>query len=196
MSIKKAFTLIEILIVIVIIGIIMGMTMNFGGNQIRKLQTKTIEETYLDTLNILQNKVLMSNWYEGKKFSELRLTFKKEQSVKSEFIWEEEKTPGSNTTSESDFGVVEVENLVDNLHKITHLGFKNTSNQYKSITDTTTVKYLPYQFGCEIKQGDTDYPNLIFQTQHKNKKTCYQLTAATCKYQKMNCLDINIFNKN
>ncbi len=185
MSIKKAFTLVEILIVIVIIGIIMGMTMNFWWNQIRRLQTKTIEETYLDTLNILQNKVLMSNYYEDKKFSKLTLTFEKGNSVKSKFIGEG-----------IDNNINQLQ-LMDSSHVIDNIWSKKDNDEYKSI-NSILVKYIPYEFWCEIvwweDSNKVNYNNFVFQTTHKNKKTCYQLTATTCKYQRKDCWDIDVFS--
>lgn len=62
----RAFTLIEMLIVITIVGILMTITMKFGGNFIRDIEARQTREEWLSDFSILRSKLLLSSHFDGK----------------------------------------------------------------------------------------------------------------------------------
>ena len=71
----KAFTLVEMLIVLLIMGVITMMTMGFTGNQLEKLQQKTIKEAMLTDYQSHYTKNLTSSRYAGKMYTEMEISF-------------------------------------------------------------------------------------------------------------------------
>lgn len=72
---KKAFTLIEMLVVIVILGILLGMTMKFGGDRIDDLKAQTHKEDFVQRYSSLYAQNLASSYYQSERYHTLRFTF-------------------------------------------------------------------------------------------------------------------------
>ncbi|MDR0607689.1 MAG: type II secretion system GspH family protein [Candidatus Peribacteria bacterium] len=72
----KAFTLMEMLIVLIIMGIITMMTMGFTGDQLQKLQQKTVKEAMLSDYQSHYTKNLTSSRYAGQNYTGMTITFK------------------------------------------------------------------------------------------------------------------------
>lgn len=165
------------------------MTMDFWWEQIGLLRTKTVQETYLDNLNILQNQMLTSNYYEWKKFEDLMLTLEKNKSIYSKFSRVSTDIEWKKSQLENNW---EEEQLVDASHTIEKIYTLDES--FSEISSPLNIIYTPYRFGCTIIQSSDQedpntnpYPKIAFQTLYKKKKTCYSLVAVTCKYQKIDC---------
>ena len=71
----KAFTLIEILIVMVIIGIITGMVMLLSGEQLQKLQWETVKQNILSEYQSHYSKNLTSSFYANQRYGTMRIIF-------------------------------------------------------------------------------------------------------------------------
>ena len=68
---KKAFTLIEMVIVLVIIGILMAATMRFGSNRIVDLKAQSIKEQFVGWYNEIYSQNMTSSFRDGKKYQRL-----------------------------------------------------------------------------------------------------------------------------
>lgn len=184
------------LIVIVIIGIMMTFTMNYSWQQIFKLRQKSVQETFLDSLNTFQTIALSSNYYEQKKYKNIILTLKKGNPITYIFSgweywnwqgwgweWEWENQP---------FWLIDKENTLqiisEKIPKIT---------EDSSSLSSLTLTYAPYKLACEIRRNwnedgsiinSSNYPNLYFIAKSKkNTIACYQIQTATCKFKKIKC---------
>jgi len=60
---KKAFTLIEMVIVLVIIGILMGVTMRFSANRISDLKAQSLKDTFVADYAMVQSQNLASSYH-------------------------------------------------------------------------------------------------------------------------------------
>ena len=60
---KKAFTLIELMIVITVIGILMGVTMKFGSNRIVDLKAQSLKDKFVDNYAMVQSQNLSSSYH-------------------------------------------------------------------------------------------------------------------------------------
>lgn len=72
---KKSFTLIEMLIVLVIIGILMAATMKFWSNRIVDLKAQSLKEQFVGYYNDIYSQNLTSSFHNGIKYQHLSLTF-------------------------------------------------------------------------------------------------------------------------
>lgn len=72
---KKAFTLIEMVVVLVVIGILMGITMKFGSNRIVDLRAQSLKDKFVDSYNIIQSQNLASSYHLNTRYTTLTLTF-------------------------------------------------------------------------------------------------------------------------
>ncbi len=72
---KKAFTLIEMVLVLVIIGILMGVTMKFGSNRITDLKAQSLKDKFVDTYSEVQSQNLASSYHQQYRYTTLTLTF-------------------------------------------------------------------------------------------------------------------------
>ena len=60
---KKAFTLIELMIVIMVIGILMGVTMKFSSNRITDLKAQSLKDRFVDNYVMVQSQNLASSYH-------------------------------------------------------------------------------------------------------------------------------------
>jgi prepilin-type N-terminal cleavage/methylation domain-containing protein len=81
---KKAFTLIEIVIVLVVISILMTATMKFGSNRIDDLKAQSLKEQFVGYYNDLYRQNLMSSFRDEKKYQTLMLTFQTGTSYRTD----------------------------------------------------------------------------------------------------------------
>jgi prepilin-type N-terminal cleavage/methylation domain-containing protein len=72
----KAFTLIEIVIVVLIIGIITGMVMVLSGEQLRKLQWETVKQSILTEYQSRYSRNLTSSFFANERYEEMQISFK------------------------------------------------------------------------------------------------------------------------
>ena len=72
---KKAFTLVEMIIVLIIMGIILLMTMGFMGNQLQRLQESRVKDSLLSNYQSHFSKNLTSSKYAGEFYETLQITF-------------------------------------------------------------------------------------------------------------------------
>lgn len=71
---KKAFTLIELMIVITVIGILMGVTMKFSSNRIVDLKAQSLKDRLVDDYAMIQSQNLASSYHGENRYSTWTLT--------------------------------------------------------------------------------------------------------------------------
>ena len=71
---RKGFTLIEILIVIIIIGVLMTVTMQFWSKRIDDLGYQAGREQFLSAYDKLYSQAMTSNYHEGIRYDILHIT--------------------------------------------------------------------------------------------------------------------------
>ena len=72
---KKGFTLIEIVIVLVVIGILMTATMRFGSGRIVDLKAQSLKEDFVGYYNELYNQNMTSSYRNEKQYKFLTMNF-------------------------------------------------------------------------------------------------------------------------
>ncbi len=72
---KKAFTLIELVIVITIIGILMGVTMKFWSDRIVDLKAQSLKDKFVDNYALVQSQNLASSYHGDRRYTRLDIAF-------------------------------------------------------------------------------------------------------------------------
>jgi prepilin-type N-terminal cleavage/methylation domain-containing protein len=70
---KKGFTLIEMAVVLLIIGILMAATMRFGSGRIVDLKAQSTKEQFIGRYNDLYSQNMTSSFRNGKKYETLTI---------------------------------------------------------------------------------------------------------------------------
>jgi prepilin-type N-terminal cleavage/methylation domain-containing protein len=68
---KKAFTLIEMVIVLLVVGVLMAATMRFGSGRIVDLKAQSIKEQFVGYYNEIYGQNMTSSFRDGKKYEQL-----------------------------------------------------------------------------------------------------------------------------
>jgi len=72
---KKGFTLIEMVIVLVVIGILMAATMKFGSGRIVDLKAQSLKEDFIGWYNEIYSQNMTSSFRDGIKYTTLTVGF-------------------------------------------------------------------------------------------------------------------------
>ena len=162
---KKAFTLIEMLIVLVVIGILMTATMKFGSNRIVDLKAQSIKEQFVWYYNDIYSQNMTSSFRDGKKYQQLIVAMTTGISYK-----------------------VDALPLIDS--KISGISFQNlrfeTWGNWFPLAD---LIFVPYQLWCTITDGTMSWNILYFDLviPENGKQYCFEIKSETCKLVETRC---------
>ena len=68
---RLGFTLLELLIVMVIMGILLGMTMHFGSDRVKDLDRQSVSDQFVDNFQNFIGQSRTSSYLYGQKYTEL-----------------------------------------------------------------------------------------------------------------------------
>ncbi len=154
----RAFTLIEMLIVITIVGILMAITMKFGGNFIRDVEARQTREEWLSDFSILRSKLLLSSHFDGEPRKSVIVSFE-DKMMKTQFP----KGDGESVTNCAKPFI------------------------YKNMTiDWPTITITPYEIACKKsdnkKKIQLSFPHTQPYCYSIDAGTC-KLQAAQCNWE-------------
>lgn len=157
----KAFTILELTIVITIIAILMAATMRFGGDRISLLKNKNIQEQFLDNFSSLQSKNSMTSYVNWEIYQELLVHFKVgEEKVFYEYYSNDTIFSGN---TEIDWGNYVIEKILLN----------------DSEVNNVIVSLTPYSLWCNIEDGQNSLKIKILV--NNSKEYSFQLNPSTCR---------------
>jgi len=164
---KKAFTLIEMVFVMLILGIITMMFMGMTGNQIQKLQQKSVKEALLMEYQMRYSKNLTSSFFAGTGYDQLQITITS-GSNKIHFVyflW------GTEVWSDDFQGQFEVQSIISG-----------------SETSSTPVvlSYAPYKISCQIRSQSGDISELWLVIKMKDQQDYYfTISRGNCRLREI-----------
>ena len=186
---KKWFTLIEMLIVIVIIGILLSLSMWISWDRIRVLKTKSVTEQFIYNYNNLYSKNLLTNYYDWEMYENLVIRMSKwDEKLRyyyklypSEDLWEQSMEVDPFWLSER------VQWWTYVIDKIFFNGNKSTT-----LNDSYLV-FDPYKIWCKILSNYTDEGASSYNTLNidvlvnTNNKYCFKISSNLCKLETIDC---------
>ena len=135
-----AFTLIEMVLVIVIIGILMLMVFRFGSDRLQQLQMQTTKETILGFREDVINNNRSSSYIGDQHYDNVTIGFTNNDS---------QITANYYTTT----GVSMLNEHSTMMSNVTW----HIRSQKKQTIATLSLVYKPYELGCSINDGAQQY---------------------------------------
>lgn len=167
----RAFTLIEMLLVIVIIGVLMMMVFRFGGDRLQLLQMQTTKETIVWFREEIINNNRTSSYIIDQNYQTVDVTFTTQSSqITSSYI----STTGTVILSEQS--------------KPYANAFWTASASW-NILETLTLTYTPYELGCSIGSDGQSYSEAMLKLESLGnpKAYCFAILTQTCMVQEVVC---------
>ena len=167
MSKRLWFTLLELLIVMVIMGILLAMTMNFGADRVKDLDRQSVSNQFIDAFNSLVGQARSSSYLYNQKFSKLIVHFD---------VWDHaivSSLSGSSTSASYTW-------FESSVFTIDHISVNNLPLSGLNVIIT------PYAIGCQM-QSSSSASGFVLSTHIKDTPYCYHLDPALCVLKKTEC---------
>ncbi len=168
-KIKKAFTILEITIVIVIIWVIMWATMKFGWDRIGFLNNKNVKEQFMSNYDSLYSNNMMTSYYMWDIYKELEIKF---------VLWENNLKYLYNTYGDNYQGTTFVDGWS---YEIDDLYLNGES------TDMLDIVMSPYVLWCTINDSLESSLAKISILVNKSKSYCFEINSDNCRIQSVSC---------
>ena len=182
---KKWFTLVEMLIVIVIIGILLTLSMRISWDRVQILKTKSVWEQVVYNYNNLYAKNLLTNYYSWNMYDNMVIRFS-EWDAKLYYrykMYSDEKTAQDNNPWLSE--VVQWWS-----YKVDKLYFEGNDHP---VNEAYAV-FEPYKIWCVLSntsqnnENNSSYKKLkIDLLVNTNSRYCFEISKDLCKLQVVNC---------
>jgi prepilin-type N-terminal cleavage/methylation domain-containing protein len=166
---KKAFTLLEMILVLVIMGIITLMIMGLTGTQLQKLQQKTVKDTLLTAYQNRYSKNLTSSFFAGERYKKMTITFTSgSNEVQFAYFTGESTDAYFSDTFQGDFEVVGISNGSD-------VQFQNE----------VRLDFQPYEIPCTINSGDNRNEAILLITMKQQKEYAFSISSKSCRMREI-----------
>ena len=181
---KKWFTLIEMLIVIVIIGILLTLSMRISWDRVQILKTKSVWEQVVFNYNNLYAKNLLTNYYDWKMYENMVVRFVA-WDTKLHYFYE--IFSNKETAQDNDPWLSEI--VQWGSYKVDKLYLDESNNPVNEVYLT----FEPYKIWCVLSNnlGNEDthsYKKLkIDLLVNSNNRYCFEISSDLCKLQVVNC---------
>jgi len=181
---KSAFTLIEMIIVLIIIGILLMVTIGLSWNQIQKVKNKTVKESILSEWQSRYSRNLWSSSFAWTIYDHMNITITWwKNSIDIEYIPRESWEPIENTFTDRFI----IKKIIPNY---------NPEEFDQHSEDSVILQYTPYQLPCKWWNDEsTDTGNLVLiMNVNDNQDYCFQVRRKNCRLVEMSesaCNNIN-----
>lgn len=157
--------MIEMAVVLLIIGILMGATMKFGSGRIVDLKAQSTKEQFIGRYNDIYSHNMTSSFRDGKKYETLTIV------MHTGIYYSIDKSVQIDTNL---FGF-EIQNL-------------RFDTEVSSLS-TAHIAFVPYQLWCTITHGYMSWNILSFEfyIPENGKKYCFEIPSETCKLIETRC---------
>lgn len=181
-----AFTLIEMIIVMIIIGILLMATLYLSWDQIQKVKDKTVKEAILAEMQSRYSRNLWSSSFAWTLYSTMDVTFSGWDN-KISFTYN-----ARNTSEEKK------ENVFTDKFEIKKIINNYGGKDYKQNPplDSITLTYSPYQISCKIWEDEESYNNVVMVIRvNDSRDYCFEIKQKNCRLMEMSesrCKELNI----
>lgn len=171
---KRWFTLIEMMIVIVIVGILLALSLWISGNRIQTLKNKSVQEQFTYTYNSLFSRNLLTNYYDGNLYDEMVIHL---SGWENRFLYSyrnnwEEIFSGYDDVQWGYYMIDDIYLSWDSVHK----------------NPSADIIFQPYVLGCELHEKNRTWNILkIKLILNDNEDYCIKINSDLCKLEKEPC---------
>lgn len=170
----KAFTLIEMVIVLIIMGIMLMFTLSLSWQQIQKVKDKAVKEAILTEMQTRYSRNLWSSSFAWNMYSTMDVTMKQWEN-KIDFVYHGKKEDIQNT-------------FMDHF-EIKYITFDANSEKPKG-ESSLNIKYSPYKISCEIWNNKPSV--VIIAHVNNNKDYCFEIKQKNCRLTEISEENCNI----
>lgn len=181
----KAFTLIEMVIVLVIIWILLMMTLHLSWEQIQKVKDKTVKESILAEMQSRYSRNLWSSSFAWMIYDTMDVTF---SSWSNEIGFKYNPRNGGDSrenTFSNSFEIIYITKNYDRLNSTNPDGVENIN-----------LAYSPYQISCKIWEDSEENTNVaIVARVNENRDYCFEISQKNCRLvevSKEKCCNLEI----
>ena len=178
----SAFTLIEMVVVLIIIWIMLMATVFLSGEQIQKVKDKTVKESILAEMQSRYSRNLWSSSFAGEMYDSMDVTFTS---------WTNEIKFKYNT-GDDEGGI---ENVFTDRFEIKYITNNYTWwNTNPNWIEDIVLTYSPYKIYCKI--WEEEIKNVIFVIRvNDNKDYCFEIDRKNCRLIEMSNSKCSIFEE-
>ena len=175
----KAFTLVEMIIVLIIMGILLMFTVGLSGQQIQKVRNKSVKESILAEMQTRYSRNLWSSSFAWKMYNTMDVKLTKWEK-KFNFTYDVIKKGHSDK---------DIENTFSDHFEIKYLTF-NADSASPTEENSVNIKYSPYKISCEIWENKN---NVVIVTRvNDSKDYCFEIKQKNCRLTEISEENCNI----
>lgn len=165
----KAFTLVEMLVVIVLIGVIISMTMFFSLDRLQQLQGQTAKEQFVSDIKFLRTHTLASSLYDWQAYQSATITI-------------QDQDTGFTQT------FVTLEDTIQEQKVLQNDWYIHTIYQQNPV-EALSIIYTPYEIGCSIQVEESTIQQgvVALVTYFWTARYCFAIQPNTCTIQETDC---------
>ena len=191
----KAFTLIELMIVIPIIGIIVLLVMSLSGTQLQNLQQKVVKERILSTYQSYYSKNLTSSYFAGSRYETMHLFLEQEGNA---FTFNFIPAESNDNDIKGNFDLANEKMIFSDRFVIENIltNPRDLDPTKLAPKQRLTITYNPYEISCTIRAEETaesrevKIEDIVLITKIREMKTyCFMISTKSCRMKEVACLD-------
>ena len=173
----NAFTLIEMMIVLIIMWIMLMVTLFLSGDQIQKVRDKTVKESILAEIQSRYSRNLWSSSFAWIMYNILDVKLDNWDN-KIDFTYNANGTTGVENTFVDNF---KIKYIAPNYHY---------GDPLDDSLESITLHYTPYKIYCTIWNEDDNYDNIaIFTRVNDSRDYCFEIKQKNCRLVEISCND-------
>lgn len=184
----NAFTLIEMVIVLVVMGIMLMVTLFLSSDQIQKVKDKTVKESILAEMQTRYSRNLWSSSFAWVMYDTMDVTLYTEKN-EIDFNYNPiGETTGVNNAFTDNFKIL---GIYPNYH------FENKPTDE---SDIINLQYTPYKLSCKIWEEDKSHDNVVIIIRvNDSRDYCFEIKQKNCRLievSKEKCTTLKTFINN
>lgn len=188
---NKGFTLIEIVIVVVIIGILMLIGLGLNRDQLKSLKSRNAIENFQGDRDQAFVQVLNSSYLGWKKYDVMQIQLNTSQNqVQLSYF----KNPQSNSDPEElQEKIQKADENSRSTDDLEPFGEKTLASETKwelafldwLQAETVNILYKPFSSSCQI--AENKLKKLTFSLETGGKQACFEINADYCRLKQVSC---------
>ena len=165
--IHYGFTLIEMIIVLIIMGIMLLVTLHLSGEQIQKVRDKTVKESILAQMQSRYSRNLWSSSIAGEMYNTLNITMENgDNKINFNYLYN---------------GNIKWEDFFTDRFEIKYItaNYNFEWQPWNPINGVVSLNYTPYKISCDIGGWNENLVMIVRVNDSKNY--CFEINQKNCR---------------